>query len=486
MREGYITDITTSQGNKPICDEESHALGTQANQRAAVLEGKVSALEAAHAYMNSSDTWFGCRWPKGNSNTEGTPVGNLFRLKYMQDILKIGGYMVKNDHSRRKLNRNDHRIYENGEAVDFTGADGHYQWGWGVGLYYAAWEDEDYEYEAFDDRPIPGVPCVYIPVGSRSCAGFAQLDRTNNILCSTLNKTAQFRGGNNTSAWDETYRSLLGKPATNITVANFATYARANGTMWFTSERVMIFITGALARVFFHNRNIQAAYNPLLTADGLHQGGLGQGESAHTVSEEWNAFNSYNPFIDLDLGIEKGDFTGLLSTTVKDAEDNDVNITGIPCFMGLKNFYKYLTTMTEDEVLVNQDDKSQALYIEKMIDGSSFDMSGAGTHTLVGKTPIPAAAGWSYIKKISMDYLSGMPVESGGTEDTFYADGYYNPKGTSGDVRGCYRLGNAINGDYAGSCFLYGNLAPSNAYAFRGAVLCEFTLPFITELAVIA
>ena len=484
MREGYITDITTSQGNKPICDEESLALGMQANQRAAVLEGKVSALEAAHAYMNSSDTWFGCRWPKGNSNTEGTPVGNLFRLKYMQDILKIGGYMVKNDHSRRKLHKTDHRIYENGEAVDFTGADGHYQWGWGVGLYYAAWEDEDYEYEAFDDRPIPGVPCVYIPVGSRSCAGFAQLDRTNNILCSYINKTAQFRGGNN-SNWDETYRSLLGKPATNIGMPTFATYARANGNMWFTSERVMIFITGALARVFFHNRNIQAAYNPLLTADGLHQGGLGQGES-FSKDSQWSAYNSYNPFIDLDCGIERGDFTGLLSTTIKDSEGNDINITGIPCFMGLKNFYKYLWTITEDELLVDQADKSQALYVEEMIDGTTFDVSGAGTHLLVGKTPIPASAGWSYIKKISMEYLTGMPVESGGTASTFYADGYYNPKGEAGIVRGCRRLGSAGDGVNAGSCYLGGGGAPSHANAYGGAVLCEFTIPFSTKLAVIA
>ena len=484
MRQGYITDITTSQGNKPICDEESYQLSTQANQRAGVLEGKVSALEAAHAYLNSSNTWFGARWAKGNSNSEGTPVGNLFRLQHMQEILKIGGYMVKNDHSRRKLHKSDHRIYENGEAVDFTGNDGHYQWGWGVGLYYAAWEDEDYEYEAFDDRPIPGVPCVYIPVGSRSCAGFAQLDRTNNILCSYINKTAQFRGGNN-SNWDETYRSLLGKPVTNIGAPTLAGYARQNGTMWFTSERVMLFITGALARVFFHNRNIQAAFNATLTADGLHQGGLGQGESFSDYSQ-WSAYNSLNPFIDLDCGIERGDFTGLLSTTIKDAEDNDINITGIPCFMGLKNFYKYLWTMEEDAILINQADGSQAMYVEEMIDGTTFDVSGAGTHLLVGKTAIPASAGWSYIKKISMEYLTGMPVEIGGTASTFYADGYYNPKGDAGTVRGSLRLGHASNGDNAGSCMLNGGDAPSHAHAGGGAVLCEFTLPFSSKLAVIA
>ncbi len=37
-------------------------------------------------------------------------------------------------------------------------------------------------------------------------------------------------------------------------------------------------------------------------------------------------------------------------------------------------------------------------------------------------------------------------------------------------VRGSIRLGNANNGDNAGSCMLNGNNAPSNANANRGAV----------------
>ena len=40
-------------------------------------------------------------------------------------------------------------------------------------------------------------------------------------------------------------------------------------------------------------------------------------------------------------------------------------------------------------------------------------------------------------------------------------------------VRGCNRLGNANNGDNAGSCYLNGNNAPSNANANRGAVPYE-------------
>lgn len=483
MRQGYVTEIKREGDSQatPICDEESYALANQNKTNITGLTGRVLDLEETLGYLNSSNTWFGCKWPIGDGNSEGTPIGNLFRLKHMQEIFRIGGYMVKNDHSRRKLHPSDHRIYEEGDAVDFTGAHGHYQWGWGVGIYYGAWNDGTYKYEAFDDRPIPGVPCVYIPVGSRSCAGYAQLDRTNNILCSYINKTAQYRGGTNNDSWDNTYRSLIGKPVSNIGMTTLRNYARNNGNMWFTTERVMIYITGALARVFFHNRNIQAGFNPTLTADGLHQGGLGAGAD---YPGDWGD-RGYNPYLDLDLGIEKGDFTGLFSATIKDSGDNDITINNIPCFMGLKNFYKYLWSMTEDELLVCQADGSQAFYVEENIDGSLFNTDGAGTHLLVGKTP--TNEGWSYIKQISTDYLSGMPTEVGGTGGSFFADGYYNTHVTdAGAVRGAIRLGDAGNGGVAGSCLLSGYSAPSFASATGGAVLCEFTVPFSTKLTVLA
>jgi len=482
MTEGFVTDVQVPGGTKPIRDEISFSKAVTLEGKMTTVENKVATLEDLYKYLNTSNTWFGCKWPIGNANSAGTPVGNLLRLAHMQDIFKIGGYMVKNDHTRKKLSKADHRHYEDGGAVDFTGTEGHYQWGWGIDIYYASWSDSEYDYEAFDDRPIPGVPCVRIPVGSRSCAGYAALDRTNNILCSYINKTAQFRGGANNSAWDGTWRSQLGKPVSNIGMPTLATYARKNGDMWFTSERVMLFITGALARVYFHNRNIQAAYNAQLTSDGLHQGGLGAGISQDA---EWGD-RGYAAY-DLDIGIEKGDMTGLLSVTIKNSSNADVTISNIPCFMGLKNFYKYLWTMTEDELLVCQADGSQAFYIENTIDGSAFDVSGAGTHLLVGKTPVHASASWSYIKKISTDYLSGMPVEDGGSGSTYYADGYYNPNvQEAGAVRGSFRLGSADHGDAAGSCVLFGSHAPSDASAHRGAVLCEFAEPFTTKLTVLA
>ena len=483
LQESEITrKAQTPGGTKWYRDQETRDIVEQHAQTLTTIGGKVTDLENLYKFLNTSNTWFGCKWPVGNSNPVGTPIGNLLRLAHMQEIFRIGGYMVKNDHSRKKLSAADHRHYEDGGAVDFTGPDGHYQWGWGKDLYYAAWNDGSYDYEAFDDRPIPGVPCVRIPVGSRSCAGYAALDRTSNILCGYINRTAQYRGGNNTN-WDGTYRSLICKPVSSVGMPDLATYARKNGTMWFTSERVMLFITGALARVYFHNRHLQAAFNAQLTADGLHQGGLGAGAD---MPSWWTSDLGYNPYIDLDAGIEKGDFTGIFSVTIKNSSNQDVVINNIPSFMGLKNFYKYLWTMEEDALLICQADGSQAMYVDNAIDGHTFDVSGAGSHILVGKTPVHASGSWSPIKKISFDYLSGMPVEDGGTYETFYADGYYNPVGANGLVRGALVLGSAHHGDAAGSCVLRGDLAPSFADAGGGAVLCEFAEAFNSQLSVLA
>ena len=73
------------------------------------------------------------------------------------------------------------------------------------------------------------VPKMYIS------AYEASLQRSTSKLSSVVNMTEDFRGGNNNSAWDGTYRSLLGLPATAISRKNFRNYARkrkSGSTEW--------------------------------------------------------------------------------------------------------------------------------------------------------------------------------------------------------------------------------------------------------------
>ena len=422
--------------------------------------------------------WFGRKWAKGNSSPVGTAVGDFDLGQVLARQLGLGGYLVTDAHQRTKLSASNHNLLESGGAADLTGGAGHYQWGWNVPFYYQVYEDDYYLYETVSlGGPRPGFWNYYIPVGSRSCAGYAAMDRTNTKLMSVVNSTVQFRGGNNNATLDGLFNSQLCKPATSMSITAFRTAARNNGTLWFANERVMQYITAALKRIIFGNRNIQAAFNATLDANGLRQGGTGQGIDLPT---DWNGDFSNYPYIRLDVGIDQGDLTGLISTTI---DENGANKTigNIPSFYGLKNDYKYLYCMSENMLLQNNSDMSQSLYIDNNIDGSNMDLSSVAGLTQIAKGPVAASAGWQYAKEYTLKNLAFFPKEElGATSSTFYCDGYYNSAATSG-LRGALLLGSADNGDFAGSLFLHGNSAVSAARASWGAFLCEYAEAFTTQ-----
>lgn len=425
--------------------------------------------------------WCGCRWRKDSLTTVGEPCGSLPKIERMAELFGLGGYLVRNDHSRRKLSPSNHNEFASGGTAYLDGTMGHYQWGTGVTIYYAFWEDETYLYEALDTKPIPGQLNYKIPIFSRSCAGYATIDRTNNILVSYINNAAQYRGGNNDASLDSLFNSQLGMPATNIDVPTAATYARNNGTLWFANERVAFAITAIIKRIYFHNRSIQATENATLTADGLHQGGTGDGCSQPSNWEtDWGNY----PFIPLSAGVANGDMTGTFSVEI---DDNGTTraITGIPSFLGLKNDYKYLGCIEEDTLLQSNSNKSQSVYIENNIDGHIFDVTTVNGKMLVGTTPPKSSKGWVGIKKLNLSNLCNFPLEVGTTSTTGYGDSYYTPAATSG-LRGACRLGAAGDAGHAGSVCLGGNLVPSHARALCGVSLCEFKEAFSTEPSLVA
>lgn len=421
-------------------------------------------------------TWCGCRWRKDSLTTEGEPVGSLPKIEQMAGLFGLGGYLVLNDHSRQKLSTANHNYLTSGAAAKLDGTMGHYQWGSGVTIYYATWEDETYIYEAVDIVPIPGQLNYKIPVFSRSCAGYATIDRTNNRLVSFINTAAQYRGGNNDAAKDGAFNSQLGLPATNIAVPTAAQYARANGNLWFCNERVVFAITGILKRIYFHNRSIQAGVNNTLTADGLHQGGTGNGAD---LPANWSGDWGYYPYIPLSAGVERGDYTGIFSQSITD-KSGARTINNIPSFFGLKNDYKYLGCIEEDTLLQCESNGTQSVWIDNNIDGHTFDVTKTSGHVLMGNTYQTGAVGWSYQKKINLTNLCNFPLENGGSGSTGYGDGYYNPFATSG-LRGASRLGAAGDGGHAGSVYLHGSGAPAAASARYGVSLCEFKEAFSTE-----
>lgn len=422
--------------------------------------------------------WFGRKWAKGNSSPVGSPVGDFDLGQVLAKQMGLGGYLVTNGHERTKLSPTNHNLLETGGSADLTGGAGHYQWGWNVPFYYQVYDDDNYEYETVSlGGPRPGFWNYYIPVGSRSCAGYAAMDRTNAKLMSVVNSTAQFRGGNNDASLDALFNSQLCKPVTNMDIAALRTAARKNGKLWFANERVMQYITAALKRIIFGNRNIQAAFNATLDANGLRQGGTGNGID---LPASWDNVWKFFPYVNLNVGIDQGDFTGILSTTIND-NGTQKAIGNIPSFYGLKNDYKYLWCMSENMLLQCNADKSQTLYVSDNIDGSSMNLSSVAGLTQIGKGPVTSAANWQYAKDYTLKNLAFFPKEElGGSTSTFYCDGYYNPAATSG-LRGAGLLGAAHSGAHAGSVYLDGGHAVSDALAHWGAFLCEYAEAFTTQ-----
>jgi hypothetical protein len=140
----------------------------------------------------------------------------------------------------------------------------------------------------------------------------AALDRTNLMLSSVANTSEQYRGGDNTAEWDGTYRSLLGKPMTNIRVGQHITYARkrkANSSEWNAMTYDAYKTITWLFVVEYATRNSQAAYNAQPTNEGFKQGGLGAGVTT-LDSTTLNNYNLRNPIIDCGTSDSLGNNTG--------------------------------------------------------------------------------------------------------------------------------------------------------------------------------
>lgn len=417
--------------------------------------------------VTSKTAYCGVRFRKDSASPEGEPFGDLDMLANLPSILGLGGYLVQNDHSRRKLAADSHFKFASGGAAKLDGTMGHYQWGWNIPWYYAHWEDDIFEYEALSTAPMSGKWNYKIPVASMSASGAAALDRTNNILVSFCNRTAQYRGGTNDATLDTKWNTMLGKPVVNVNSESLQDYAEKNGAHWGASMSCMVFALAALCRIIFHNRNIQAAYKAELTAEGLRQGGLGPG--VYNLSE---SFGKQFATVDIDALADKGDALGVFSLSIDKGDGTTQKINNIPCFFGLKNFYHYVWVMQHGNIISFNADKSADVYVLKKWTSAAVNTSNTSGFTKIGTIPAVSESSWVYAKKMNLDNMNMFPLEFGASGSTYYSDGFYHPAISSG-LRGLVALGTADSGGYAGVGCLHGSYAPSSAWAFLGAFLCE-------------
>lgn len=410
--------------------------------------------------------YFARVWNTNNA----TPVaqgwtGSLEFGKTIAEQLGLGCYLVKADHSRRKLDPSNHYLFANGETAKLDGSMGHYQWGWGKPWYYSVWTQGNLWFEAISLQPIRGQYSYLVPIATMSADGHACYDRTTGALCSLVNSDANYRGGNNTSDWDGTYRSLLGKPVTNLSTSAFKTAAEKVGTGWFAGLGRMLCAIAILEDVILGTHNHQATFNSTLDADGLHQGGLGAGVANLS---DWNGYNSYNPMIPCGVCADQGDLLGTISYAVPGADDTTYQTVNVACFYGLVHAgFGHLWRRCVDEMAMANSDGTMTHYMADDLTATWNLSTGAG---MTAYSTMPKGEG--LIKQTSLDNFEAFPTNiTGGSESTYFTDKGWNTSGITSGVRAVARGANANNGGNAGSFAVNVNNALSNANANYGSPL---------------
>lgn len=272
---------------------------------------------------------------------------------------------------------------------------------------------------------------------------------------SVVNTTAQFRGGGNRTANDtyldtDAFRSDLGKPRTNISRANMRTYTTNAGSEMLCYEYYKWIFYWAWV-IEYATFNSQAAYNAELTAEGYHQGGLGDGVTTWDGTN-WNNYNSYYPLTPCGYCNEFGNFTGVKDlvipeTVVSETVTVATKTFKVPRWRGFDNPFGDIWTNL-DGVILERTAANQPSSVYTTTDTSAFgdDNTAKGKMTVAGTE----VASDGYIKAFDLGEKGEIiPSAVGGSNTTYMCDYHYcNTSSTA--LRTLLVSGRATNGGSAG------------------------------------
>ena len=280
---------------------------------------------------------------------------------------------------------------------------------------------------------------------------------------SVVNTTAQFRGGGNRTANDtyldtDAFRSDLGKPRTNISRANMRTYATNAGSEMLCYEYYKWIFYWAWV-IEYATFNSQAAYNAELTAEGYHQGGLGDGVTTWDGTS-WNNYNGYYPLTPCGYCNKFGNFTGVKDlvipeTVVSETVTVATKTFKVPRWRGFDNPFGDIW-INLDGVILERTAANQPSSVYTTTDTSAFgdDNTAKGKMTVAGTE----VASDGYIKAFDLGEKGEIiPSAVGGSNTTYMCD-YHYCNASSTALRTLIVGGRASNGGCAGlGCFYSGN-----------------------------
>lgn len=260
----------------------------------------------------------------------------------------------------------------------------------------------------------------------------ARMYRTDNLLCSAAGasklsdpNSINFRGGDNTAEWDDTYRSLLGCPVTNLTRDQFRQAARKRGSGWemytYGAHKTLFW----LFAVEYATLNSQKPFNAQKDANGFSQGGLGNGPTQMT---DWTNFNNANPLIPCGYTNEFGNGSGEKAYVVKNASGGTHATLMVNRYRGIENPFGHIWKYTDGANIQVTTGDSGLSILWTTSDPSNFsDTSYTGYDKKGNVCRING-----HVKKMLLGEDGDIiATEVGGSTSTYWCDNYYTSTSVS-------------------------------------------------------
>ena len=325
------------------------------------------------------------------------------------------------------------------------------------------------------DTPMPG----YTYINKRYMSAFeGGIDRPSMTLLSAYgvgSTNVNIRGGDNTADWDGTYRSLLGRPVTNLTRDQFRQAARKRGSGWemytYNAHKTLFW----LFAVEYATLDSQKPFNAQKDANGFAQGGLGPGP---TQMKDWTNFNNVNPLIPCGYTNEFGNGSGEKAYVVKNASGGTHATLMANRYRGIENPFGHIWKYTDGaNIQVTTGDAGLSI-LWTTDDPSNFsDTSYTGYDK---KGNICRTNG--YVKKMLLGEDGDIvTTEVGGSSSTYWCD-YYYTNTSANRMQVVLVGGGADGGSLAGLADVYSADAPSGALRNVGSRLCFFPKYKSTEI----
>lgn len=406
---------------------------------------------------------YGVEWDTASSSPDGVRVGNMQLHRELPVQSKMRRCLLDRDGGVKEYL--DNELSWGGSYLDYavmTEIPEHW-----YKLYFNGTKFR----KMLSEIPLPGYKHVdkfYISTYE------ARMYRTDNLLCSAAGasklsdpNSTNFRGGDNTAEWDDTYRSLLGRPVTNLTRDQFRQAARKRGSGWemytYNAHKILFW----LFAVEYATLDSQKPFNAQKDANGFAQGGLGPGLTQMT---DWTNFNNTNPLIPCGYTNEFGNGSGEKAYVVKNASGGTHATLMANRYRGIENPFGHIWKYTDGaNIQVTTGDAGLSI-LWTTDDPSNFsDTSYTGYDK---KGNICRTNG--YAKKMLLGEDGDIvATEVGGSSSTYWCD-YYYTNTSANRMQVVLVGGNADTGSGADLANVHTNTEPSVATRHIGSRLCFF------------